>query len=63
MNIEYPILNHEVEFPQELHLLTHLHHQCALARKSGGRGAACGWIASDFLDSFFLSHQGERKKI
>ena len=34
----------------------------ALDRKSGGRGAAGAWIASDFIDSLFLSHQGERKK-
>jgi RHS repeat-associated protein len=30
-----------------------------VARKSGGRGAACGWIASDFLDFLVLFRQGK----
>ena len=47
---------------QLLKLLKLLHLQSALARKSGGRGTASRWIVSDFLDSLFLSHQGERKK-
>ncbi|MFW5762349.1 MAG: hypothetical protein ACOCXH_15350, partial [Cyclobacteriaceae bacterium] len=59
------IANSEVEQlltkSQQLNLQTPPNLQCALARKSGGRGAASGWIASDFLDSLFLSHQGERK--
>jgi RHS repeat-associated protein len=34
-------------------------HQSALARKSGGRGAACARIASDFLDFLVLFRQGK----
>jgi hypothetical protein len=49
-------------FSHQLILLTPLFLQCASARKSGGRGAASGWIASDFLDFLFLFRQRKRKE-